>query len=408
VAEGEDRRMRIRVLSFICLFILVASCTSSPQQYAVLVTATASVESVVPIHANTPPSPTYTTLPSQTNPPSPTATSTTVPTKPPTAPPTLMPPLRVEGAGFIEGDKQIILTGAVVTKFVTQQAADDPLGVSLPHAKAEIDALVSMGANLVIFQWNSGQEYLGNPLYVSSLVKAIKYAKSRGLRVELVLHSRGKDPNTNWKEKQITVLDERIVSDWEKLLDDEEVAGELADSVDVFGVLSEAEFDTSHNRVSIYNPNLWDAASAIRSLLKKPDALCTFSIGEWGGDAQELQRVPQEMRDKIRNEKIAIEIHQYLRMNVKRPLEYITRLQELGIPIVIGETGQLPWDDQRIAQDYYREVLEFIKKHGLSFAWFAIDVFNDNPKDRYIHIWNKNGITDWGKLVTTYFANYNK
>ncbi len=313
---------------------------------------------------------------------------------------------KIEGTKFVEGDKQTRMTGAICTKFVTQNSADNPRGVSLPAAKKEIDALVGMGANFVIFEWNSGEEYLGNTQYVPSLVEAIKYANSRGLRVELILHSRGKDPNTDWKEKQITVLDDKIVSDWQALLADENVSGDLADCVDIFGVLAEAEWDTSHNRVSIYNPNLWNAAAAIRTALRKPEALCTFSIGEWGGEAQELLRVPQDLITKIQNEKIIIEIHQYLEQNKKRDLAYILELQAKGIPIMIGETGQLPWDDHDLAQEYYQEVLNFIKEHGLSFAWFAMDIFNTNPKDRNIHIYNGNGITEWGRKVQSGFVNY--
>ena len=195
--------MKLRALSIICLFVLVAACTSSPQQYAVLVTATLSVESATPIRADTPPPPTHTPAPPQTNTPSltttstpvptntpsptttstpvPTNTSTPVPTKLPTATPTLLPPLRVEGARFMAGDHQVVMTGAVNINFVTQNIMRNPDNALL-NAKQELDVLAKLGGNFVVIEWNAGKEYLGNPKYVQNLVEAIKYAKSKGFR----------------------------------------------------------------------------------------------------------------------------------------------------------------------------------------------------------------------------------
>jgi len=99
--------MRRRALPLVCLFVLVAACTISPQQYAVLVTATSLVESATPICADTPPPPANTPSPSQTNAPSPTATLTLAPTKPPTATtvPTATPaPAILKGVVFLDAN----------------------------------------------------------------------------------------------------------------------------------------------------------------------------------------------------------------------------------------------------------------------------------------------------------------
>ena len=72
---------------------------------------------------------------------------------------------------------------------------------------------------------------------------------------------------------------------------------------------------------------------------------------------------------------------------------------------MIGEMGDLPWDPQDGSTlAYNKKLLEFIRANGLSFAWFAIDMRSDYNR----HIYNRNGLTDYGRLVTPYFTNNNK
>lgn len=313
-------------------------------------------------------------------------------------------PLHLENSKFMEGDHPIRMTGAVNIRFVTQDSSINPYHAAT-YARYEINNLKQLGGNFVVFEWNAGKEYIGHPRYIPELLNTIKYAKEQGLRVELVLHSRGSKAGSEWENEQIKVLDSQIVSDWKRLLADPKIAAEFGKYVDLFGVLAEANFDAYGKNPSVYDSNLFGAVSAIRQAIGKPEALCTISLGEWGMDARELQSIPEKMRSKIINSDIVIEIHPYVAIAGKLGLDYIEKLQELGFTIMFGEVGDLPWDPQDGSTlRWNKQVLQDIQQHGLSFAWFAIDISSPYPR----HIWNEDGITPYGKLVQQYFVNYGK
>ena len=151
------------------------------------------------------------------------------------------------------------------------------------------------------------------------------------------------------------------------------------------------------------NQILWQAADAIRIGLQNSDALCTFSLGEWGGDARELLSISPVLRDKLIRERIIIEIHPYKSLGDRTGVDYLPALQKLGYPILIGEMGDLPWDPQDgTTLAYNQRLLDLIRANSISFAWFAVDVTSPYVN----HIYNQNGITDYGRLVTQYFSNH--
>jgi hypothetical protein len=191
--------------------------------------------------------------------------------------------------------------------------------------KREIDILKDMGANFVVVEWNSGPEWLDYVFYKSSLIKGLEYAKGNGLRTELVLHSRGAKPASYWEGEQINTLDKQVVEDWKKLLRNPSDTERLATNVDVWGTLAEARYDASGNIPSAFDPIYEEVIDVIRSSTNDPNAICSISVGEWGGDARELiGTVPTRGN-------LVIEIHPYYWIGKRSGFqEYVLKLIETG------------------------------------------------------------------------------
>jgi hypothetical protein len=174
--------MKRYIFAFICLLSLTISCTPTPPQQAVLVTATPALTNAPMPTAAPTNTPTPTAIP--TNTPAPTA----MPTITPTPTEILMPELEVstdKSSEFIADGKEVILRGAVAPHFIQ----DGRRVGGLPQFKKDVQTLKSWNGNFVSVVWNSG--YIGDNFYVESLMSALEFARSLGLRVELVLHSRG-------------------------------------------------------------------------------------------------------------------------------------------------------------------------------------------------------------------------
>jgi hypothetical protein len=151
------------------------------------------------------------------------------------APSTGLPNLDVVGTQFLADGRPIRLTGAAANHFFWNNISWS----SFVQFKQDVKMLKDWGGNFVVVDFNSG--FLGDPTYVQNLVEGLEYARSLGLRVELVLHSRGmKDQDT---PQQILAADGRLIQDWEGLLSDPDRSARIAHCVDIFGILSEPQYN---------------------------------------------------------------------------------------------------------------------------------------------------------------------
>jgi hypothetical protein len=307
-----------------------------------------------------------------------------------------MPELELRGSSFVANGEEVVLKGVVLPRFVIKHSSNDYRRTERLF-KNEVDALKRMGANFIAAEWNAGNEYLGYPHYVESLIRSLEYAKSKGFWVELVLHSRGADPKTDWGYLQINTLDQRVVEDWKKLLSDPETAKRLSKTVDIWGVLAEARLDANGSAPSIFDPVLDAAIEVIRSRIGDSDAICFVSGREWGGDASELLGTAPARNN------VVVEVHPYYWIGGKTGFQdYAPKLRDAGYNVLVGEIGVLYYGkdkDYTAEEKYVRDMVDFLNKNGLSFAFFGIDAESDDP----YHVWNRSGITDIGNYVQKYF-----
>lgn len=376
---------------------LIISCalTPTPMQREALTTAAPQIETVTLATTDSPTAtltPTFTDTPTAT--PSVTYTLTSTPTQTTTPTPTEMPTvphLEVEGAKFIKAGREVILRGAVVPRFVFK---GEPRG-NLQIFKREVDVLRNMGANFTVVEWNSGSEFVGNPIYRESLVQGLEYAKSRGLYVELSLHSRGGNPNSTWEPIQIRTLDRQIMDDWEELLSDSRIAARITGSVDIFGVLSEAKKNVTGGRPSLGDPILDETCRAIRSGTKNPNTICAISGADYGRDARELIGTSPKAPN---NDNVIIEVHPYA-PNLGF-FEWVNQLRRAGYLVFVGEFGW--WVDNTL--EYNLEMIDFLEQHGISYAYYAIDIYSEDGR----HAYDKDGLSRIGSELQKRWRSQNE
>jgi hypothetical protein len=296
-------------------------------------------------------------------------------------------PLEAKGGKFYQGGKEINLRGAVANHFFYDVTDNRQTNVS-----RDIDFLKRMGANYVEFFLNAS--LFDDARYLDRLVDAIKETKNKGLIVKVSLHSRGIDDRR--EPIAVRFVDNRIISDWEKLLGKQQIKG-IIGLIDIVNPLSEPARASDNQPIqwSQAKPVLTDAISRIRNLMGR-DVLCFYSGIDWAGNGLPL------FDDPIRLSNTAIEIHPYQynmegtphpppgKPNIDR---YVDRVKQSGIPLMVGEMG---YKDKPSSID---DQLKMITENGISFAFYAI---NTNGTDRG-YIRNRNGQTVQGDLATYYF-----
>jgi hypothetical protein len=384
--NSGDTKMKCTAFIALILLLLTVSCTQMPTAAprAAFLTATPQTATKIPTLTDTPTA-TYTLAATSTA--TPTQTSTPTPTTMPTPIAVPMPPLGVSGNKFVAGGKEVVLRGAVFPHFSFQQSTDKP-AFFFAFFKRDIDTLKQMGANFANIEWNSG--FLDNPAYVENLVEGLEYAKSRGFWTELSLTSRGRSLSDTSQGLQITVADDQILTDWNKLLNDTNVANRIANNVDIFGAISELEKNSRGEYVR------WSEAKdlekrvilLIRQKTNKKSAIGAFTGPRSAGDARGALSDPPDL------DNVAIEVHPYQWIDKVADFKaFAQALRAKGILVFVGEMG---FGD---SVDFIEEQYKFLTANGMSFAVYAIISESENQN----LIVNKFAVTERGKLAEKYF-----
>jgi hypothetical protein len=244
--------------------------------------------------------------------------------------------------------------------------------------------LKDWGGNFVVVDFNSG--FLGDPTYVQNLVEGLEYARSLGLRIELVLHSRGmKDQDT---PQQILAADGRLIQDWEGLLSDPDRSARIAHCVDIFGILSEPQYNRVGKKLD------WDEwlamaqkiCLAIRSKIAR-DSICAISGTDKAANARKALNHPPDLGN------VTVEIHAYLGCEFTNPSLTSWRVLTHKVMYHIGEIG---YGDNPF---YLKAQLEFIRQNKLSFAGWAMV----SSGDRRYMIDELRQPTKTGEVIRSYF-----
>jgi len=288
-----------------------------------------------------------------------------------------MPVLKIEGSKFVDinGNTEV-LKGAVSSHFVY-----DPEEFHNAY-KPDIDKLVNMGGNFIIFEWNSG--YFSDPTYIPHLLEAIKYAGlEKGLRVELVLHSRGTEDFDYSKgyieEKPITTYDESILNDWKTLMSADGAKDILKKYVDIINPLSEPQKIAWSDWKSLAE----NVISTFRNEVNS-DAIGMISGTEFASKAQAALSDPPTIGNT------GIEIHPYQWTTTQKE-NYQATIQaalQQGMLVLAGEIGF------NSPLQFTKSEVNFFKKNGISFAWFGLNSARKN-KDFIINngVLTPNGTT---------------
>lgn len=358
--------MKCSALIAMLLATFIISCTALPTS-----TPIPQLTVVTRIVTPTPQIVVVTATPEPTNAPTvmPTNTPTSMPTRTVTPTPTPLPPLYVQGTDFYSDGKPVILRGAVTNHFLLQQMLDKPSQYVAIFQK-DIDTLKEMGANFVIVDWNSG--YLDEPGYIERLTQGLEYAKSKGLRVELTLHSRGRKPGSTWDSVQISIADDQIVADWKTLLNDPAIAARIGESVDIFGPLSEPKW-TARGVVrgeimkwSELKPIYINTMNLIRDKIGKPKAVGAFSPPNRAGDARDIVNDPPGI------ENIAIEMHPYRWIATEADFKNTAlALKNRGMLVFAGEFG-CQFGDDPDPLEYTEDLVKFFVANQMSYAFYAM------------------------------------
>lgn len=250
------------------------------------------------------------------------------------------------------------MRGAVAPHFIQ----DGRRVGGLPKFKRDVEILKSWDGNFVSVVWNSG--YTSDTFYVESLVSALEFARSLGLRVELVLHSRGLKTVSGGEitNQEIRIVNDQLINDWAALLGNTS-ATRIAKSVDMYGILSEPVNNADGGTATWEQtfPVFDKACNTIRSKISNDNAICAYSGLGWAGDARGLLQI------KPTRSNVAIEIHPYQpQWNETRFPDYVVQLNPIGYNILVGEIG---WNNDPA---FVRQQVEFLKANGISFAFWAI------------------------------------
>lgn len=277
--------------------------------------------------------------------------------------------------------KEIILKGAVANHLVY----DNPVSVF----QRDVDWMSEHGANFVELHWNSG--FLDRAGYVSKLVQCVEYARGKGMRVALALHSRGLKPGSTWEPQQITVADDSIIEDWRMLLSDPSTAQTLGASVDIFCPIAELEKNLHGSYVSWAETKALEEQTVllIRQKTGNSDAIGALTGPGFAGDPRGALTAPPQI------ENVAVEVHPYLWTSSWVDFKSVAlALREKGILVYIGEMGH---DDP---MSYTEDLYKFVTEHNISFAVYAINSASDYPTVLYA----KGGIvTPSGKKAVEYW-----
>jgi hypothetical protein len=359
----------------ILLLMLTVACNATPTAAPQVVNLTATPAAT----------PTLMVAPTQTNTPMPTPTPTPTPTLTPTPQP--LAPLYIQGTDFFAEGKSVVMRGAVVTHFNIQKILDRTVTYTALYKK-DVDTLKQMGANFVMVQWNSG--FIDQSGYIENLVEGLEYAKSQQFRVGLVLHARGRKPDSNWDVLQIKVADTQIITDWNKLLNDPLIAKRIGNAVDIFNPLSEPKLKNLEQDISWteWKDICERTIKLIRDRIGKPQAVSACSGINWGGDARPALKEPLDLND------VVIEVHPYFsKPDIKT---YAAALRAKGIPFFIGELGCLD------PPEYIEGLLKFSVANDVSFAIYAM---NSDTTDPICSIQTRNGTySPNGNLARKYFS----
>lgn len=284
--------------------------------------------------------------------------------------------LRIEGTKFVERDgNEMRLKGAVASHFVY-----DTDNYYRAYG-GDIDRLSRIGANFVSIQWNSG--FFDNPVYIQKLLEGIQYAKSKGLRVELTLHSRGIKQRKPWvQENQIEIADNSVISDWQNLIACPGAVDTLK-VVDVFSPLAEPQKASTGNNATWaeWKPIAVEVINLIRNQVEQ-NATCLISGAEFGSKAREgiVDSLPVNT---------GIEIHPYRWTFDKE--DYRTTIAEAKGRDVLVMAGEIGFEDD---PEYVRQQIDFFRQNGVSFAWFGANSARANNSflfDKYGNL-TANGI----------------
>lgn len=390
--------MKRNVSLVLLLLVLGVSCapsptapqTTAPEPTTIQIAIATATQVVLPtVTATQTPAPTDTTTPTLTA----TPTRTNTPTNTPTPTPTLLAPLYIQGTEFLVDGKPVILKGAVTNHLELQQIMDEPSRF-LSIFRRDIDTLKAMGANFVIVDWNAG--YFSESGYVERLTQGLEYAKSKGLRVELTLHSRGRKPNSTWDVVELRVTDNQIITDWDKLLTDPIFTKRIADAVDIFGVVSEpAKRNTKEEDItwSEWKGIAERAIKVIRDRTGKPKVPIAYSGVYWASNAWGALNDPPESKD------VAIELHPY-RPNENNFRGQVSELRKRGYPVFVGEFG-CQFGNNPDPIEYTEDLAKFLVANDVSFAFYAMQSDTTNAG---CTLQTKNGLyTTLGNLALKYF-----
>ena len=297
--------------------------------------------------------------------------------------------LSIQGNQFALDGRTVILQGAVVPHFIYQQIVDYPPYFMWIYRR-DIDRLKAVGATFVVVPWNSG--YLSTAGYVENLVSGLEYAKQKGLAIELVLHSRGRNVGSIADPVQITVVDEQISVDWAALLHEPLFAKRIGANVDMFGPLSEPALQTDGTSALAWGqwkPLADKAIQTIRNKIGRPNAPIALSGVQWASDATGA------LSDPPLAKQIALELHPY-QANGATFREQVAALRKAGYAVLAGELG---------CQDptaYTESLLDFLSHNSVSFAVYSMISDSHDPR---CTMQTANGVlSPLGNLVLRYYT----
>lgn len=315
-------------------------------------------------------------------------------------------PLEVRDGKFWQDGKEVILVGGNSPHFADTFFLRNTAQTVITSFKNDVNYLKQAGGNTIAIQINSGDEWLGNKVYLESLLTAIEYAKSLGLFVTLTIRFRGKDINNpNWGG-DINVVDRQLVLDWEKLLQDPEVAARIGAGVDIFNPSSEPKFPSQTDRRLMtwdqLKPIYDQVASVIRAKTGKQNAIIALAPPDRAADVKQLVEKLNSGQSLGLGPNDVIDTHPYIKLghdtyNVQK---YIPELVARQIPIIAGEIG---WNNPLWYTD---DILKLLTRLRVGFIVHVLASYSNNESEGILVL--RSGKRTNAYWLTSYYSRPNK